>query len=250
MERQQHFLASVIEKATDSGMLMNPVKLREVASTLLGSVRADAGLDTEQLLELARALREFDSGSSEFVSVPVANPDYRVAQLGSTVRWDRRRAEQLFGALRDDRPLTEHPRKRGGKRTASALPAAVVRIPPEAVQVQVDNGTRRQGMAGRVERALRATGFVTTGEPGDSGRDDVTRTSIAYDPQWNRSVRTLAKALPGARLVAEPGRGPVMGVTVGERHHGVRKVRAESAAEETPSGETGASGGKEQASCA
>jgi LCP family protein required for cell wall assembly len=263
MERQQHFLAAVIEKATGSGVLMNPVKLKEVASTVLDSVRADGGLGSKEMLELGRALRRFNSGSSEFVSVPVQDADYRVPKLGSTVKWDDRKAGRVFAALRDDRPLTkEKPRDTeraegsgAGRGTGDAAPAVVVGVPPGAVQVQVDNGTRREGLARSVEKKLRATGFATTGAPGAADHDDVSRTTIAYDPRWDRSARTLAKALPGADLVEEPDRGPVMRVTVGREHRSVRKVRVNSPSAEAPSAgadspDNGAVKGGERASCA
>nr|WP_070013497.1 LCP family protein [Streptomyces abyssalis] len=261
MERQQHFLAAVIEKATDSGVLMNPVKLKKVASTVLDSVRADDGLGSAEMLELGRALRRFDSDSSEFVSVPVEDADFRVPKLGSTVKWDERKARKLFAALRDDKPLTEKKpqdteRAQGSKKEGEdAAPAVVVGIPPGAVQVQVDNGTRRKGLARGVDKELRATGFATTGSPGSADRKDASRTTISYDPRWDRSARTLAKALPGAKLVAEPGRGPVMRVTVGGEHQSVRKVRVSSPSDEepSPSGDApdhGAVKGGEQASCA
>jgi LCP family protein required for cell wall assembly len=242
MERQQHFLAAVIEKATDSGVLMNPVKLRKVASTVLDSVRADSGLGSEQMLELGRALRRFDSDSSEFVSVPVADADHRVPKLGSTVKWDMRKARKLFAALRDDKPLTRQKHRdteraggSGGGEASGSAPAAVVDIPPSAVQVQVDNGTHREGLARRVEGKLRRTGFATTGSPGTADRNDVSGTEIAYDPRWTRSAQALAAALPGSELVEEPGRGPVMRVTVGRENHGVRKVRVSSPSAGAPS---------------
>ncbi|WP_240969263.1 LCP family protein [Streptomyces sp. HNM0575] len=265
MERQQHFLAAVIEKATDSGVLMNPVKLRKVASTVLDSVRADSGLGSDQMLELGRALRRFDSDSSEFVSVPVADADHRVRKLGSTVKWDERKARRLFAKLRDDKPLTEpehHDTERaggsGGGKTARDPAPATVDVPPGAVQVQVDNGTRREGLARDVERRLRGTGFATTGSPGAADHDDASRTTIAYDPRWSRSAQALAKALPGARLVKEPDRGPVMRVTVGRESHSVRKVRVSSPSTGAPSSgrpgsgkpDSGAVKGGEQASCA
>lgn len=59
MQRQQKFMASLIKQATSSGVLLNPVKFREVASTMLKSVRADRGFDTEQMLSLSQAMRGF-----------------------------------------------------------------------------------------------------------------------------------------------------------------------------------------------
>ncbi|WP_254666941.1 LCP family protein [Streptomyces sp. WMMB 714] len=257
MKRQQRFLASVIEKATDSGVLMNPVKLRKVSSAVLQSVRADDGLGTEQMLELGRAMRRFTAESSEFASVPVEDSDFTVPKLGSTVKWDERKAKRLFDALRADRPLTEQKPRRTERADGDSHQAgkadrpATVRIPPSSIRVQVENGTGRAGLAREVEKGLGSTGFDTTGTPTSAASNDVSRTRIAYDPRWDRSAKTLAKALPGAKLVEDAGRGPVMRVTVGEKHHTVRRVRVESSAPSAePSRPAGdAVKGDEKASC-
>ncbi|HEV7626760.1 MAG TPA: LCP family protein [Streptomyces sp.] len=261
MKRQQHFLASVIAKATDSGVLMNPVKLRKVASTVLESVRADNGLGSDEMLELGRAMRRFTTASSEFASVPVENANHMVPKLGSTVKWDKRKAEKLFATLRADRPLTNEKSEdterakssqgRGGQ-AGKAAPAVFVGIPPGSIKVQVENGTKREGLASKVDKKLSRTGFATTGAATAAQHNDVSRTTITYDPRWDRSARALAKALPGARLVKESDRGPVMRVTVGKKHHTVRQVRIGSPSdrpEPKRSDGGGAVGGEEQVSC-
>lgn len=260
MKRQQHFLASVIEKATASGVLMNPVKLRKVASTILDSVRADDDLGSDQMLELGRAMRRFTTESSEFASVPIEDSDYTVPKLGSTVKWDEAESRRLFGALRADRPLTkEKPqdteRATGGEggsgQAGKAAQPALVGIPPGSIQVQVENGTGREGLARKVDQKLSGTGFDTTGAPDAAPQRDVSRTTITYDPRWDRSARALAKALPGAKLVKEADRGPMMRVTVGKKHHTVRRVRvgspSPSSGPSKPAG--GAVKGDKQVSC-
>jgi LCP family protein required for cell wall assembly len=241
MKRQQRFLASVIDKATANGVLMNPVKLDKVASTALKSVRADNSLSSSQMLELARAMRGFTAASSEFASVPISDPDHRVPELGSTVKWDEEKARRIFEALREDKPLA--PGKKPGKhargavtdglggRAGSRHAAVPIAIPPGSVQVQVENGTDEAGLGRNVDDALRGTGFATTGTPHDAAHLHASRTTIAYDPRWDRSASSLAKALPGARLVREKGRGPVMRVTVGSHHREIRRVRVASPAE-------------------
>ncbi|KAF4406501.1 LCP family protein [Streptomyces lycii] len=115
MERQQRFLAALVDRAGESGVLLNPVKFEKVASTLLGSVRADRGFGSEQMLGLGKAMRGFTPSAAEFTSVPVADPSYQVPGLGSTVKWDRERAGDLFDAIRADRPL---PRNHGPRSSA------------------------------------------------------------------------------------------------------------------------------------
>lgn len=229
MQRQQKFFAAFIDRLTSGGVLLNPVRYREVATTALGSVRADQGFGTEQMLALAKAMRGFTPASSEFVSVPVGVMSFPVKGIGSTVKWDAAKAQRLFQSLREDRPLTpQRPPAPKGPRPVD------VEVAPKTIRVQVYNGTRTDGLGGRVDAALRASGFDTTQAPrtGPGGREQ-TRTVIAFDPRWDRSARSLAAALPGAELRPVPGQGGTLRVTVGADYKGVTKVRAR----ETQSGQ-------------
>ncbi|MFJ3204970.1 LCP family protein [Streptomyces sp. NPDC086989] len=226
MQRQQRFVAALIKQATGGGVLLNPVKFKEVSSTLLGSVRADRGFGSEQMLALGQALRDFTPSSSEFASVPIGNPSYPVKGIGSTVKWDGPKAEKLFEALRLDRPLV--PAAPGGPaRRPQQQPAVAVDVPPQQIRVQVENGTRIDGLGGRVDQALRATGFDTTRAPGNGASRDVKRTVITYDPRWDRSARTVSSALPGSELRAVPGQGRTVLVIAGADYRKVVPVRAE-----------------------
>ncbi|AZM46368.1 LytR family transcriptional regulator [Streptomyces sp. WAC 06738] len=229
MKRQQRFLAAVIDKLTGTSGLMNPLRFREVGSTLLGSVRTDAALDTGAVFSLGKALHGFSPGSSEFATVPVADMDYEVPGLGTTVRWDEERARRLFDRLREDRPLKARggdPDGRKGKGKGQGKGqgrATPVEVPPEQVRVQVANGTGEDGLGGRVDRSLARTGFDTTGAPTTAARTD--RTILTYDPEWDRSARSLAAALPHAKLVPDRGHGALMTVTLGDDHEKVHRVR-------------------------
>lgn len=78
-----------------------------------------------------------------------------------------------------------------------------------------------------MDAALASTGFRTTGFPVSSADRTLKRTVVAYDPRWDRSVRSLAAALPGSELRAVKGQGAVLKVIVGADFERVRKVRAE-----------------------
>lgn len=222
MQRQQRFSAALIDRMTSSGVLLNPVRFRQVATTMLSSVRADAGFGTEQILALAKAMRGFTPASSEFVSVPIGDMSFPVQGIGSTVKWDAPRAQKLFQALRDDRPLAPH------KPAAKAGPkVAVVDVAPKTIRVQVYNGTRTDGLGRKVDDALRATGFDTTRAPRTGDGAGRARTLVEYDPLWDRSAKSLAAALPGAELRAVKGQGGTLRVSVGADYKGVTPVRAE-----------------------
>ncbi|MER5944902.1 LCP family protein [Streptomyces sp. NPDC001904] len=232
MQRQQRFLASLIAKTTSSGVLLNPVRFRDVARTLLGSVRADKGFGSDQMVELARAMRGFSPSSSEFTTVPIGNISYPVKGIGSTVKWDDKKSEKLFQALRDDKPLAPH---RARKK------ATVVDVAPQQIRVQVVNATVTAGLGKKVDAALKGTGFRTTGAPVNAEERTAAHTVVQYDPRWDRSAKSLAAALPGARMQAVNGQGAVLKVVAGGDYRGVRAVRAEDASE----GEFGAVTGDE-----
>lgn len=208
MQRQQRFLAQVVHRITSEGTLTDPLRLSRVVSTVLGSVRADQGLDSKDMVRLARAMKGFSPGSSEFTTVPLSDNSLNVPGVGSTVEWDTLKAGRLWAAIRADKPLT-------APRPARSKPAGVpVRVDPAKIRVRVENGTAVGGLAAATLQALHATGFATTGVP-TTARQHVPHTVIRYDPRWNDSATSLATALPGARLVAAAEQGPVMRVTLG-----------------------------------
>ncbi|MFF2654738.1 LCP family protein [Streptomyces sp. NPDC058045] len=219
MQRQQRFMAALIAKATSSGVLLNPVKFRRVAQSVLDSVRADKGFGSGAMLDLGRAMRGFSPSSSEFATVPLSDVSYPVKGLGSTVKWDKAKAERLFDAVREDKPLTvaHH----------SGPKARTVDVAPAEIRVQVANGTATEGLAQRVDSALRGTGFRTTGVPVNAPGHEVRRTVIEYDPRWDRSAKSLAVALPGSELKEAKGRGPLMKVIAGSDFRHITRVRAE-----------------------
>ncbi|MFD7442436.1 LCP family protein [Streptomyces sp. NPDC059909] len=228
MQRQQRFMAALVQQATGSGVLLNPVKFREVSNTVLNSVRADKGFGGDQMLTLGKAMRGITLASSEFTSVPVSDVSHPVRGIGSTVKWDPVKSQQLFQALREDRPLSpERPKKPAHRGTAAAA-KVVVDVPPGQIRVQVYNGTRIGGLGARVDAELRATGFATTRRPMNSDRRDLRRTVISYDPRWDRSAKSLAAALPGAELRPVKGLGATLHVRTGTDFTKVTPVRAET----------------------
>ncbi|MEV5433587.1 LCP family protein [Streptomyces sp. NPDC052701] len=218
MKRQQRFMAALVERATSSGILLNPLKFRDVTRAVLGSVRADRGFGTDEMLDLGRAMRDFSPASSEFTTVPIGRMGYAVKGVGSTLKWDPVGSERLFRALREDRPLSaKRPRD-------AALPVPVA---PRRIRVQVENGTLTPGLGRRVDAALAASGFRTTRTPVNARERAVKRTVVVYDPRWDRSAASLSAALPGSRLRPVEGLGATLRVIAGADFERVRKVRAE-----------------------
>lgn len=225
MQRQQKFVAQIIQQATSTGTLLNPLRLQAVASSVLGSVKADEGLTGKDLVALATRLKDLRPSSSSFATVPLSDLNHQVPGWGSTVLWDSARAATLFDALRRDQPLT--PVAAPAASGAAAAVAATVSVPPGRVRVQVLNGAGVAGLGTKADGELRAVGFATSGVATNApGADTADVTVIRYDPRWNESVLTLAAALPGARLVPVPALGGTMQVVLGKDFTAVRPVHA------------------------
>ena len=224
MQRQQRFVASLIDQAASNEVLLNPVKFQQVSSAMLKSVRADQGFGKDEMLALGNAMRGFDASSSEFTTVPVAESKHRVPGLGETVRWNQEKAKKLFTALREDQPLAPAT-KESAKQKRQNKNAVPVDVAPSTIRVQVDNGTKRAGLGHEADSQLRRTGFQTTGIPGNADKDDLKKTEIAYDPRWDRSAKSVAAALPDSTLRKVKGQGPLMKVTLGGNFDKVTPVR-------------------------
>jgi LCP family protein required for cell wall assembly len=224
MQRQQRFLAQVIHKMTSGDVLRDPLELSHVASTVLGSVRADQGLSTTDLIRFAQGMKDFSPSSSEFVSVPLSVLNYNVPGIGSTVKWDQAKAGRLWAAIRADQPLAA-PRPKSAPHRAATAPATPVDVDPATISVRVANGTATNGLGATTQKALHDTGFATPGVP-TTAPQRAARTVIRYDPRWDRSARALAAAVPGAQLQPAPGQGPVMKVTLGSDFTKVAPVAA------------------------
>ncbi|MEV0265917.1 LCP family protein [Streptomyces sp. NPDC050617] len=233
MQRQQRFMASLIHQATSSGMLLNPMKLQDLASAMLGSVRADRGFGSTDILALGQAMKDFTPASSEFASVPLGDMNYSVPNVGSTVKWDEAKAQRLFQSLREDRPIAA---RQGGDGAHGAKP---VDVAPQQIRVRVLNGSGHPGLGRAADHALAATGFNTDKAPATAQGTPMPHTVVGYDPGWDRSAQSLAAALPGAELRQVPNQGPVLTVTLGTQFtdaaKGVRKVRAQEPAQDSDS---------------
>ncbi|MER8071576.1 LCP family protein [Streptomyces sp. NPDC094034] len=191
MQRQQRFLAALIDRATSSGVLLNPVRFKEVSSTMLASVRADAGFGTEQLLALNEAMRGFSPSSSEFTSVPLVGDGVSVKGVGATVKWDPVKSRELFRALREDRPLTSAHGPAAPRPAAS--PAASEAAAPQSAAAGPEPGRESgsgQESAGQGESAKR----------GEQARKDASATpAVSAEPVAVRPQDIRVQVYNGTR---------------------------------------------------
>ncbi|WP_265415944.1 LCP family protein [Streptomyces otsuchiensis] len=252
MQRQQKFLASFVDKAVSADVLLNPAKLRRTADVMLESVRVDPEFGIDEILDLSRAMSDFDTSSAELTSVPIDQIGKALPSGGTTVTWDEEGAERLFTAIREDRPLAgaggadESREADSGKKTdgdndagrdgdaekdTDTRPqgAVPVDMSPQEVKVRVENASSREGLGARADEQLAATGFTTGGLTADedAGSDTTaqSRTTITHDPDRREEAAALRAAVPGAQLREVADHGPELLLAVGEDFTEVRPVR-------------------------
>ena len=107
MERQQKFVSSVLRKATSSGVLLNPIKLANFYNATISTVKMDSGVSKNDLLTLAKQMRNLSSGNVRTLTVPISDPNGRHPSVGSVVIWDQLLAAELWTRIRDDRALID-----------------------------------------------------------------------------------------------------------------------------------------------
>ncbi len=100
IEDQRAFLKALLDKATSPGVYLNPFVALPFGSAAASSLSVDQGTKLYQLIQVALALRDPQTGT-----VPVADANYETANAGDAVLWDRSEALQLFNDLKNDQPV-------------------------------------------------------------------------------------------------------------------------------------------------
>ena len=100
IEDQRAFLKALLGKATSPGVYLNPFTALPFGSSAASSVSVDQGTQLYDLIKVAFALRNPQTGT-----VPIANPNYVTANAGDAVLWNRSEALQLFNALKNDQKV-------------------------------------------------------------------------------------------------------------------------------------------------
>lgn len=108
---QQQLLSSAFIEATASGVLANPVRLRQVLASVTAAVQVDQGFN---LIELADELRGVKPADVSFTTVPIASEDYQTPSGESAVQWNQPAATALFHRLQTDTEAADLARHASG----------------------------------------------------------------------------------------------------------------------------------------
>ncbi len=99
IEDQRAFLKALLDKATSPGVYLNPFVALPFGSASADSLSVDQGTKLYQLIKVALALRDPQTGT-----VPIADANYET-NAGDAVLWDRSEALQLFNDLKNNQPV-------------------------------------------------------------------------------------------------------------------------------------------------
>jgi LCP family protein required for cell wall assembly len=107
MQRQQAFISSVVKKATSLGVLLNPVTMTSFINSALSAVTTDSGLNSSELIVLAKQLKSLSASNVRTLTVPLSDLNYYANGVTASVLWDPVLAPQLWDRLREDRAVID-----------------------------------------------------------------------------------------------------------------------------------------------
>jgi LCP family protein required for cell wall assembly len=224
---QQQLLSSVFAKATQTGVLADPVRLERFVSALAGAVKVDAGFNLVGLADEMRGLRLADVS---FTTVPLATASYITPTGQDAVLWDAKAAAALFSWVKNDT---------GTASPAASKPPSTSRATISRAQVSVDvyNGTLLPGLSTATGTDLRSAGFSVHRAGLNWPAHNVGQTLIEYSSGHAAQAQVLAQALPGAAVRMVAGLARIQ-LVLGTTGHTV-VAAAPPAAQPSPAGAPG-----------
>lgn len=209
IDRQQAFLASMVQEATSSNLLLRPDKLFRFLDAATKSLTTDPELgNLNALRQVAQSVAGLKSSQVRFVTVPVEDypPDHDRVQWTSA-------ADALWKSIREDAPLPGTKPAPGSKPTSPPTVPPVLTVTPDKITVRVVNESGVGGLAQQAADDLKLQGFNLNGvSTGSSVQEGVT---VGYSAANVAQATTVAAAFPGAKLVLDATAGAVIRVRLG-----------------------------------
>jgi LCP family protein required for cell wall assembly len=184
IQRQQKFMASVVNKATSTSMFADPAKMYRFLDAVTKAIATDDKLSVSAMRKLATSLRGMSAGTVRFATVPTQV----YPRDPNRVQWNTAEAKPLFDAIRRDDALPAPP----------PAPPQAEQPRPEEVKVRVVNGTKK------VVKDLKARHFQVTAAKGPLEPE----TRILYGAGAERQADALGVAVPGVRILPGPSVPP------------------------------------------
>lgn len=190
IQRQQAFMSSMAQEATQTSLLLRPDRLYRFLDAATKSMTADNDLGLTRMMSIATSLK--DLGTDELVFVTVPTEPY--PEDTNRVQWRTEASDELWNAVRDDTPLPGQAKKKKQERKLT--------VRPSAVAVNVVNDTGAGGLGTQEAATLTAQGFDAT-VADTLPTSAVTGVIVRHAKGDAESARTVAAAYPGAKLKVE-----------------------------------------------
>lgn len=187
IKRQQAFMSSVAQKATDTKLLLRPDKLLRFLGAATSSLQMDPDFGLGPMKDIAESVKGIGVDKIQFVTVPTQV----YPKDPNRVEWAPE-AEQLWESIRSDREL--------GAPTPTPSPSSTepLTVSPDEVSVEVVNSSGVVGLAKQAVSALRVQGFADV--VSSNGDAVVKGATVEYSGANEEAARTVAAAFPGATL--------------------------------------------------
>jgi len=209
IQRQQFFIASVLQQVESTNMLSSAPKMFKIATDASRSLTTDSGLSIGTMLTIAQSMKGLSTKAVQLTQVPVVNDPSNA----NRVDWVQPQAAQLFSEVAHDKKVTK------------AATSTVTTVSPAKVKVQVMNGTATAGLAGTTATSLTQRGYDVTG----TGNAATTAaTTIEYGSATEApEVNTLKGALVSAQVKQVAGLAPgTIALVVGSNFTSLKTVAA------------------------
>lgn len=180
IQRQQKFMAAVVDKATSGALLTDPARTYRFLDAVTKAIATDDTFSVSAMRKMATSLKGLSAGTVRFVTVPTQT----YPKDPNRVQWDMAQAGPLFDAIRGDDNLS-------APKYVTAEPAQ-----PKPDQVEVTT----VGAPKAAVQALKAQGFKVTAAKGPAAP----QTRILYGPGAERDADAVAVAIPDALIAAGP----------------------------------------------
>jgi LCP family protein required for cell wall assembly len=250
-ERAQLLLTSTLRAAMAPRTLANTLTLTTFLSRAADALTVDQQTTLGDLRVLASTLGSLDGDAVQRASLPVARKDYvprggkqpfvlldsaASRQLFDTVIDRTRVPAEILAAQAEAAQSAAAATGSGAAAASSAAPAASpapaapaapaaqpLTVAPNAISLDVLNGTGTSGLAGSAADALKAQGFTVGTVGNESGA--VEHTEVRFGSTMAEQARTVAAAVPGAVLQPTDGIGDTIKLVIGPGYQNVVPVQ-------------------------
>jgi LCP family protein required for cell wall assembly len=195
IQRQQYFMAALLQQIDSEQVLANVPKVFAIAKDVARTLTTDSGLTINDMRTIATSLKGLSTKGVQFTQVPVVQDPTDA----NRVLWEQPQASQLFSEIAHDQTV---PAKAKAKATptASASPSASApAVSPASVRVNVLNATSTAGLAAQAASSLTQSHFDVVGT-GDAVAPS-SATIIQYSSATEAAAaKTLAAVVPNAEI--------------------------------------------------